>query len=125
VIGMKDVRTALFIFALLSLPLRAQSSNPASPAGTFTGQIMDSICAPAGSHAAMMGKNASMGRDAETCTKQCARLGGKYVLYDPATKKVYALDNQTQAGSFAGREVRVTGTLAGENIQVANIAPLR
>ena len=123
---MKDVRTlTLFILALLSLPLWAQSSKPASPGETFTGQIMDSICAPAGSHTAMMGKNASMGHDAETCTKQCARLGGKYVLYDPATKKVYALDNQTQAGSFAGREVRVTGTLAGENIQVANIAPLR
>lgn len=113
----------LFVLALFSLPVWAQSSNQSNR--TFTGQIMDSLCAPSGSHTAMMGKNPSMGQDAETCTKQCARLGGKYVLYDPAAKKVYSLDNQTQAGSFAGREVRVTGNLAGESIQVAKIAPLQ
>jgi hypothetical protein len=123
---MKNDRLAtLFVLALLSLPAWAQSSNPADSVHTFTGEIMDSICSPSGSHTAMMGKNASMGHDKGTCTKQCARLGGKYVLYDPATRKVYSLDNQTEAGSFAGREVRITGTLAGENIRIASIAPAK
>jgi len=115
---------AIFVLFLLALFVSAQSSNSGNPAGTFTGEIMDSICAPSGSHTAMMGKDPGMGHDKDTCTKQCARLGGKYVLYDPSTREVYALDNQTQAGSFAGREVRITGSRTGKNIQVVNIVPL-
>ena len=85
----------LFVLFLLTLLVSAQSPNPGNPARTFTGEITDSICAPSGSHTAMMGKDPSMGDDKDTCTKQCARLVGKYVLYDPSTKEVFSLDNQT------------------------------
>jgi hypothetical protein len=99
-----------------------QSSNPAQR--TFTGEIMDSICAPSKSHTAMMSKNSTMGHDKATCTKQCARLGGKYVLYDSSNGTVYSLDDPGKVESLAGRKVRISGTLAGNNLQVANVSAL-
>jgi uncharacterized protein YhbP (UPF0306 family) len=62
-----------------------------------------------------------MGRDKETCTKKCAEIGAKYVLYDESTKAVYTLDDQQKAKTFAGRRVRVAGTVAGNQIRVTNL----
>ena len=56
---------------------------------TFRGEVTDSICAKTGSHDVMMAKMPSMGRDKETCTKQCTEIGAKYVLYDDASKAVH------------------------------------
>ena len=109
------------LFALPLCTLTGQSSN-ASPT-TITGEITDSICAPNGSHTAVMNKNPSMGRDNATCAKKCAQMGGKYVLYDPATKKIYALDNQEKAAALAGQQVKVTGPVAGNSITVTAINP--
>jgi hypothetical protein len=116
-----------FTCALLALPVCAlsghsgNSSPNSSPA--VTGEITDSICAPNGSHTAVMDKNPTMGRDNATCVKKCIQLGAQYVLYDPATKKVYTLDNQAQAAALAGHQVKVTGSLAGNNITVTSINP--
>jgi Protein of unknown function (DUF5818) len=59
------------------------------------------------------------------CTAKCIKAGGKYVLYDAAAKKVYALDDQTKPEQFAGQKVKVTGSLdqATATIHVTNIAP--
>ena len=78
---------------------------------SFTGEIMDSQCAGMRSHARMMqGVDA---KDAKECTQKCVQLGGRYVLFDPATKAAYQLDNQEKAAAFAGRKVSVKGTLDG------------
>jgi hypothetical protein len=52
-------------------------------------------------------------------------MGGKYVLYDAASKKVYQLDDQTKPQQFAGQNVKITGTLdeSSETIHVTDIAP--
>lgn len=112
----------MFATILLALPLWMASRPSDEPAAkTFTGEVTDSICANSGSHNEMMAKMPSMGRDKETCTKKCAEIGAKYVLYDESTKAVYTLDDQQKAKTFAGRRVRVAGTVAGNQIRVTNL----
>ena len=76
---------------------------------TFSGELMDSACAKEGSHEAMM-KKAGL-TDKGACTKACVKMGGKYVLFNAASKTVYELDDQTKPEEFAGQNVRVTGML--------------
>ena len=110
---------ALLLTAPLSkLPGRSGTAN------TFRGEVTDTFCAPNGSHDQMMAKMASMGHDKETCAKQCTKIGGKYVLYDEAQKKIYKLDDQAKAEAFAGKHVRISGTLVGDAIKVANVEAL-
>ena len=103
----------------------------AAPKGKeFKGEIMDSQCAMNRSHAEMLKKEGMGDKDAndpmakKMCTENCIKMGGKYVLYDSAAKKVYQLDDQTKPQQFAGQNVKVTGTVdkAGETIHVTNIA---
>ena len=94
---------------------------------TFTGEIMDSQCAKNGSHDMMLKKEGmekmiGMPEGKKMCTMNCVKNGGKYVLYDSATKKVYALDDQTKPAEFAGQNVKVTGTLAKGAIHVTDIS---
>lgn len=102
----------------------------AAPKGkTFKGEIMDSQCAMNGSHAEMLKKEGMGDKDPNDpmakamCTKNCVKMGGKYVLYDSASKKVYQLDDQTKPEQFAGQNVKVTGTLSKDTIHVTNIEP--
>jgi hypothetical protein len=37
-------------------------------------------------------------------------MGGKYVLYDPATKMSYRVDDQQKSAVYAGQRVSVKGT---------------
>lgn len=83
---------------------------------TFTGEIYDSQCAKEGSHAMMLAKEGMAGKEndpmAKTmCAKNCVKMGGKYVLFNAATKTVYELDDQQKPEQFAGQKVKVTGTL--------------
>ena len=110
------MRTLTIIATLL---LTAGSGLPQSR--SFTGEIMDSQCAGMRSHDKMM-----QGVDAKTakeCTQKCVELGGKYTLFDPATKTAYQLDNQEKAAAFAGRKVNVKGTLdaASKTIHVESL----
>lgn len=82
---------------------------------------MDTFCANAGSHDGMMAKMPTMGRDKDTCTKKCAEIGAKYVLFDKAHNAIYKLENKAKIEAFAGRRVRVTGTLDGDTINVTNV----
>ena len=75
---------------------------------SFTGEIMDSQCAQAGSHDAMMQKGGL--NNAKDCTWACVKAGAKFVLYDAANKTIYQLDDQSKAGEFAGQQVKVTGS---------------
>jgi hypothetical protein len=102
----------------------------AAPKGkTFKGEIMDSQCAMNASHAEMLKKEGMADKDADDpmvkkmCTENCVKMGGKYVLYDAASKKVYQLDDQTKPQQFAGQNVKVTGALDKDTIHVTDIAP--
>jgi hypothetical protein len=94
----------------------------AAPADkTYTGQIMDNECAQMGSHESMMKKEGT--KDAKDCTLACIKGGGKYVLYNSATKKTYQLDDQMKPEQFAGQKVTVTGSYdsAAQAIHVTDI----
>ena len=95
---------------------------------SFAGEIFDSQCAKEGSHAMMLAKEGMAGKEndpmAKTmCTKNCVKMGGKYVLFDAAKKVVYQLDDQQKPMEFAGQKVKVTGTYdkATETIHVTSI----
>lgn len=75
----------------------------------FTGEIMDNMCAAAGSHKGMEDMF-QIGDDPEKCTLECVEKGGKFVLYDTTKKTIYQLDDQTRPKQFAGQKVKVTGT---------------
>jgi hypothetical protein len=89
----------------LFVVLLSVASLSAAPAKqTFTGVITDSMCAN-GNHAAMR-----MGPTDAECTAACVDAhGATYVLYDGKT--AYALSDQRGPIQFAGRNVRVVGTL--------------
>jgi hypothetical protein len=89
----------------------------------FQGEVMDDMCAKSGSHTEMQKMMKSMGNDAKTCTVECVKLGGKYVLYDAASKTSYVLDPQDKAKDFAGQKVKVTGISDGGTIHVKSIQP--
>jgi hypothetical protein len=105
------------LLAALVLPMWA------APLGrrTFVGEITDGICGMNGSHAQMMKSMANMGTDRETCTKQCIRLGVAFMLYDPTTQTAYHLDEPAKAEAFAGKNVRIAGTLEGNTIKIGTI----
>src|SRR5215813_516006 len=98
---------------------------------TFAGEIMDSQCAKNASHEMMLKKEGMGDKDPNDpmvkamCTKNCVKMGGKYVLFDAASKTVYELDDQTKPEQFAGQKVKVTGTLdkAAKTIHVTGITP--
>jgi len=90
-------------------------------AATFSGEIMDSQCAKGGGHESMFKKEGT--NDPKVCTLACVKAGGKFVLFDDATKTYHMLDNQTKPQPFAGQKVDVTGTLnkASNTIHVTDI----
>ena len=57
------------------------------------------------------------------CTQNCVKMGGKYVLFDSANKRVYQLDDQTKPEQFAGAAVKVKGTLdkSTQTIHISDI----
>jgi hypothetical protein len=81
---------------------------------TFQGEIGDSQCALnvhslTRSHQEML-KSKSMGGDAAACARYCTKyLGGNFVLV--IKNDVYHLDDQNRAEIFAGKQVKITGTL--------------
>ena len=97
----------------LSLSIFAQAPQ------TYKGEIMDSQCAALGGHQVM----AKQGESEKDCTNRCVGMGGRYTLYDPATKTAYQLDDAKKAATFAGAKVSVTGTLntTTKTIHVASI----
>jgi hypothetical protein len=111
---MKKLLIALIASAsLLTVTLAAQKPQ------TFTGEVMDQQCALLGGHSLMQNK----GESAKDCTNRCVGIGGKYVLFDSATKTTYQLDDQKKPQAFAGTKVEVTGTYdtSTKTIHVANI----
>jgi hypothetical protein len=84
------------------LAVAALSAAPGKQ--TFTGIITDNMCAKAG-HAQMR-----MGPTDAECAIACIDAhGATYVLYDG--KNSYTLSDERTPAKFAGRKVKVIGTL--------------
>jgi hypothetical protein len=99
---------------------RSQSSMQQS----FTGEIIDTICAQYKGHQHMMQEMKSMGTDKQTCIQKCLQLGGKYALYNSDSGTVYLITNPDKALEFGGQEVQVTGTLNKKKLTITEIKPL-
>jgi hypothetical protein len=94
----------------------------ASSEQTWTGEISDSHC---GAEHVPISEGDPVLPSPE-CVRLCIRAAFKYVLV--VDDKVYAIANQDQPdlAKFAGQEVRVTGELKDNSIQVSRIEePLR
>jgi hypothetical protein len=98
------------------------SAKATAPIQTFAGVISDGQCALKGSHKEIMQK--ARVNTAANCVKGCARRYG-YVLYDPATKKIYKLNDQERPAELAGKRVKIKGALNRETqtIFVSSIEP--
>jgi hypothetical protein len=101
-------------FILWASAAQAQSENHQETQKAFRGEISDSQCALnvhslTRSHQEML-KSKSMGGTSTSCSLYCIKnLGGEFVL--AAGKTVYRLDKQDAVREFAGRKIKITGTL--------------
>jgi hypothetical protein len=78
-------------------------------AGTWSGVITDTHCGYKAQHTA-------------ACVNMCVMdRGAKYGLANPQDKKVYVLEPQEKAAPLANENVKVTGTLSGDIIQIKTI----
>jgi Protein of unknown function (DUF5818) len=97
----------------------------------FEGEISDSQCAfnvhsHDSSHNDMIKTN-SMGSTPQECALTCVRYrNGKYVLLDPAKKKIYRLEPQDGLDKFAGKKVRVRGSADKDTdlVHITEVKPL-
>jgi hypothetical protein len=93
-----------------------------APIQTFVGVISDGQCAAKGGHKEIMQK--ARVNSAANCVKGCSRRYG-YVLYDPATKKIYKLNDQERPAELAAKRVKIKGALekTTQTIYVSSIEP--
>jgi hypothetical protein len=81
----------------------------------FQGEIMDSVCAQAGSHDDVE-RNTGI-TDSEDCVLHCVKDGAQLVLRDSATGTSYRLESggaifdENRLAEFAGQKVRIVGSL--------------
>lgn len=107
------VRLFSFFLALLLLTAAAFAGGKAQ---TYTGKVSDAMC---GAHHMMEGSDAD-------CAKACIGKGSKYALV--SGEKVYILQSSDKGAmanldKLVGADAKVTGTLDGNTIQVASVAP--
>jgi len=114
--SMHKMRAAFFLGALALLSLYSFAKDkPKDATVNLRGAIMDSQCAynvhsDAHSHDWMTKRGVQGATDEESCTHHCVKdMGGSYVLV--VKKDVYKLDDQVKAEQFAGKKVKISGTL--------------
>jgi hypothetical protein len=104
---------ALFVFAVLSMDALCIAADAPKK---YTGVITDDMCS--GDHKDMGGT------DAAKCTLECVKsMHAKYIL--KSGSKTWMLSDQKTPEQYAGKKVVVTGTVNGNQLQVASIAPAR
>lgn len=114
-VRLKGTTVAILACVLLSaIELAAQNQ-------TFKGAIMDSMCAAAKGHSAML----KPGESAADCTLACVKAGAKFVLFNAQNNTVYQLSDQAKPKAFAGRNVLVVGSLdrATGTVRVSDVLP--
>ena len=113
---MKSLRIVL---SLLTFTVLASAGSTTT---VFRGEISDSQCAMnvhslSRSHEEMIAKK-TLGTDAASCARACVRRGGEWVLR--SGDKVYRLKNAAGAEDFAGKKVKVFGTLDSKSDYIDN-----
>jgi hypothetical protein len=124
-----QARAAVLLIAISVLACHAFSKDkPKDPNSVVLhGAVMDSQCAfnvhsDAHSHEWMTKRGVQGATDEESCTQHCVKdMGGSYVLV--AKKDVYKLDDQVKAEQYAGKKVKVSGTLdeTGHTVHIFNM----
>jgi hypothetical protein len=116
------VKQTLCIALLLSI---ASAGSSKSKDSSFTGEIMDKMCAQMNSHDNMMKSEGAT--NAKDCTLKCVKDGGSFALYDSANKKVYPLEDTKQVRQYAGEQVHITGSYDSDAdvLHVKAIAPAK
>lgn len=106
----------LVTMTLLAISVFAQSpSSKNGQENTLTGVVSDNMCG-----ATHMLKDKS----AAECTRLCVKQGQKYALV--VVQKVYTLEgHEAELDKLAGQKVTVKGTLSGETVKVASVAPAK
>lgn len=89
---------------------QSQASPRAPKEKTWTGVVSDSNCGA---------KHSTASDAAAECVKKCITGGATYVLVSGG--KVYELSDQSKFADFAGKSVKVTGTLKGKSIEVTSV----
>jgi hypothetical protein len=115
-----QARAAVLLVAISLLTSYAFSKDKPKENNTVAlhGAIMDSQCAynvhsDAHSHDWMTKRGIQGATDEESCTHHCVKdMGGSYVLV--VKKDVYKLDDQVKAEQFAGKKVKINGSLDAE-----------
>ncbi|HEY2499550.1 MAG TPA: hypothetical protein VGK24_21010 [Candidatus Angelobacter sp.] len=111
----KQRAAALLVFLMLLASYSFGKDKPKENTVNLHGAIMDSQCAfnvhsDAHSHEWMTKRGVQGATDEESCTKHCVKdMGGSYVLV--VKQEVYKLDDQVKAEQFAGKKVKLNGTL--------------
>jgi hypothetical protein len=112
------VRAAISLVALIllaSYSFGKDKPKEAKDAVSLRGSVMDSQCAfnvhsDAHSHEWMTKRGVQGANDEESCTQHCVKdMGGSYVLV--VKKDIYKLDDQIKAEQFAGKKVKINGSL--------------
>ncbi len=118
--SMFKMRATFFFSALALLSFYSFAKDkPRDATVNLHGAIMDSQCAynvhsDAHSHDWMTKRGIQGATDEESCTHHCVKdMGGSYVLV--VKKDVYKLDDQVKAEQFAGKKVKINGTLDAES----------
>ncbi len=108
-------RTAAMSFALLLAAYAFGKDKPKDSNVTLQGAIVDSQCAfnvhsENNSHEWMIKRGVQNAYDEKSCSVHCVKdMGGSYVLV--VKKDVYRLDDQSKAEMFAGKNVKLSGSL--------------
>lgn len=108
-------RALALLAATLLLAAGAFGKDKPKDAAIIHGSIMDSQCAynvhsDTHSHDWMTKRGVQGANNEESCTQHCVKdLGGSYVLV--AKKDVYKLDDQIKAEQFAGKKVKISGSV--------------
>jgi hypothetical protein len=79
-------------------------------ARTFRGTVSDEHCGA---------KHAKASDEAAQCVAKCAQGGSKYVLVSHG--KVYKVDPQDKFADYAGKSVKVMGTLKDDTITAESV----
>ncbi len=86
------------------------SGSMAMAADSWTGTVSDSNCGV---------KHAAASAAAAKCVAKCVTGGAKYVLVSKG--KVYSVEPQEKFADFAGKSVKVTGTMSGDAITAETV----
>jgi hypothetical protein len=118
----KTIWVRLLLLVLLAGTGWTMPPKDTAASQVFTGEVMDTICARYKGHQHMMEELKSMGDTKQSCIKHCIeQLGASYVLYDPEKQVAYEIANQDKIAPYAGKRVRVSGTLQKKKINVTSI----